>query len=78
MDHVGHIRSGLKAGGLAFIPPVDLAAAYNLHSKITARELINTSALLRERIQSGQLEVHAACFELHTLEVTWLGAQHGA
>ena len=78
MDHVGHIRNGLKAGGLAFIPPVDLAAAYNLHSKITARELINTSALLRERIQSGQLEVHAACFELHTLEVTWLGAQHGA
>lgn len=78
MDHVGHIRNGLKAGGLAFIPPVDLSAAYNLHSKITARELINTSALLRERIQSGQLEVHAACFELHTLAVTWLGVETGA
>ena len=78
MDHVGHIRNGLKAAGLALVPPVDLPAAYTIHSQITAQELINTSPLLRERIQGGQLEVHAACFELHTLEVTWLGAQHGA
>ena len=78
MDHVGHIRNGLKAGGLALVPPVDLAAAYNLHSKITAQELINSSALLRERLNSGELEVHAACFELHNLEVKWLGAQLGA
>lgn len=78
MDHVGHIRNGLKGAGLPFEPSVDLARAYGLHAEVTARELINSSALVRERIQSSQLEVHAACFELHSLEVKWLGAQHGA
>ena len=78
MQHVGHIRTGLKGAGLAFEPQVDLAEAYNLHAHVTAQELINSSALLRERISSGQLEVHAACFSLHNLTVNWLGAQHGA
>jgi len=78
MDHVGHIRNGLKSGGLTLEPPVDLPRAYDLHAQVSAQELINTSALLRDRLRSGALEVHAACFELHSLEVRWLGAQHGA
>ena len=77
LDHVGHIRQGLERGGLSFTPSVDLARAYDLHARMTARELINTSALLQERLRSGQLEVHAACFELRGLEVRWLGAQGG-
>jgi carbonic anhydrase len=78
IDHVGHIRTGLKGAGLPFEPEVDLAHAYGLHAQITARELINSSALLRQQLESGQLEVHAACFELHTLDINWLGAQHAA
>ncbi|MFM8525396.1 MAG: carbonic anhydrase [Cyanobacteriota bacterium] len=78
LDHVGHIREGLQRGGLAFAPAVDLERAYDLHARITARELINTSTLLRERLRSGRLEIHAACFELVSLEVRWLGAQDGA
>jgi hypothetical protein len=57
---------------------VDLTQAYGLHAQITARELINSSALLRQRLSSGQLEVHAACFELHNLGINWLGSQCGA
>jgi hypothetical protein len=78
IDHVGHIRTGLKGAGLPFEPEVDLAHAYGLHAQITARELINSSALLRQQLESSQLEVHAACFELHTLDINWLGAQHAA
>jgi carbonic anhydrase len=78
MDHVGHIRNGLKGAGLPFEPQVDLTQAYGLHAQITARELINSSALLRQRLSSGQLEVHAACFELHNLGINWLGSQCGA
>ena len=78
MDHVGHIRSGLKAGGLTFEPAADLVHAYPLHAEVTARELINSSVLLRERIHNGQLEVHAACFELHDMAINWLGAQRSA
>jgi hypothetical protein len=78
MDHVGHIRNGLKGAGLTFEPAADLGHAYSLHAEVTARELINSSALLRERIKGGQLEVHAACFELHNLAINWLGAQRGA
>jgi hypothetical protein len=75
---VGHIRNGLKGAGLPFEPQVDLAHAYGLHAQITAQELINSSALLRKRLQSGQLEVHAACFVLHNLEINWLGSQRVA
>lgn len=78
LDHVGHIRQGLQRGGLPFEPAVDLNLAYALHARITARELIDASPLLQERLQSGQLQIHAACFELTTLEVRWLGAQGGA
>ena len=78
MDHVGHIRNGLKGAGLPFEPQVDLTHAYGLHARVTAHELINSSALLRNQIDNGRLEVHAACFELHSLEINWLGAEHEA
>jgi carbonic anhydrase len=75
IEHVGHIHKDLEQAGLQFNDAADRNRAYGLNAELAARELIRSSALIQERLQQGQLEVHAACFELESLEVRWLGPQ---
>lgn len=78
MAHVGHIHHDLAGAGLRFEDAADRERACGLNAELAARALIRKSDLIRERMQQGQLEVHAACFELQSLEVRWLGAQSAA
>lgn len=73
MSYVGHIHRDLERAGLRFDDASDRERACGLNAQLAARELIRASELLQERLKQGQLEVHAACFELENLEVRWLG-----
>lgn len=78
MSLVGHIHNGLDQAGLQFDDAADCCRAYDLNAQLAAHELVRSSDLIQERLKQGQLEVHAACFELQTLAVKWLGPQGAA
>lgn len=75
MSYVGHIHRDLERAGLRFDEASDRERACGLNAQLAAQELIRASDLLQERLQQGLIEVHAACFELESLEVRWLGPQ---
>lgn len=75
MEHVGHIHRDLEQAGLCFSDAAERQRAYGLNAELAAQELIRSSELMQQRLQQGELQVHAACFELENLEVKWLGPQ---
>ncbi|NDC33961.1 MAG: carbonic anhydrase [Synechococcaceae bacterium WB9_2_112] len=70
-DLVHTIRSGLDEVD----PPLqgDLRKAFRHNPVQAARHLVQGSALLRERLEAGELLLEAAYYTLHRGEIEWLG-----
>jgi carbonic anhydrase len=66
---VGSIREGLDEVGASG----DLAQAFRQNPIQAARHLVRGSALLRQRLDGGQLMVEAAYYTLRRGEIEWLG-----
>jgi len=64
------IRQGLDEATIS----ADLPTAFRQNPIQSARHLVRGSALIRERIASGQLLVEAAYYTLRHGEIEWLGA----
>ncbi len=66
---VGLLRMELFALGAA----ENLAQACRDHCRNAARNLVDSSVLLRDRVRAGTLRVEAAFYNLHTTSIDWLG-----
>jgi carbonic anhydrase len=67
---VGQLRMELFALGAAD----NLAQACRDHCRNAARNLVDSSVLLTDRVRDGRLRVEAAFYNLHTTSIDWLGA----
>jgi carbonic anhydrase len=66
---VGQLRMELFALGAAD----NLAQACRDHCRNAARNLVDSSVLLTDRVRDGRLRVEAAFYNLHTTRIDWLG-----
>jgi carbonic anhydrase len=66
---VGQLRMELFALGAA----ENLAQACRDHCRNAARNLVDSSVLLTDRVRAGTLRVEAAFYNLHTTSIDWLG-----
>ena len=48
--------------------------AAGLHALNAARNLVDSSVLLTDRLREGRLQVEAAYYNLHTTRIDWLGS----
>jgi carbonic anhydrase len=67
---VGQLRMELFGLGAA----EDLEEACRLHALNAARNLVDSSVLLTDRLREGRLQVEAAYYNLHTTRIDWLGS----
>jgi carbonic anhydrase len=61
-------------GALCLGPAEDLEEACRLHALNAARNLVDSSVLLTDRLREGRLQVEAADYNLHTTWIDWLGS----
>jgi carbonic anhydrase len=66
---VGQLRMELFALGAA----ENLAQACRDHCRNAARNLVDSSVLLTDRVREGRLRVESAFYNLHTTAIDWLG-----
>ena len=66
---VGQLRMELFGLGAA----EDLQEACRLHALNAARNLVDSSVLLTDRLREGRLQAEAAYYNLHTTRIDWLG-----
>ena len=67
---VQHIRQELVEGDVQLDPEV----AVRQHPVLTARQLIANSALVRERVSSGELMIEPACYTFDHGKIEWFGS----
>lgn len=67
---VGQLRMELFALGAA----ENLAQACRDHSRNAARNLVDSSVLLTDRVRAGRLRVEAAFYNLKSTTIDWLGS----
>jgi carbonic anhydrase len=70
-DLVSHIRSGLQTDG---VDHAVLPEAFRLNPQRAADQLIASSELIRERVQSGRLVIEVGCYGLADAAVEWFGS----
>jgi carbonic anhydrase len=51
----------------------DLEKACRHHTLNSARNLVDSSVLLTDRMREGRLQVEAAYYNLHTTSIDWMG-----
>lgn len=51
----------------------DLEEACRHHTLNAARNLVDSSVMLTDRLRSGRLQVEAAYYNLHTTSIEWMG-----
>ncbi|MEB3257579.1 MAG: carbonic anhydrase [Cyanobacteriota bacterium] len=66
---VGQLRMELFALGAAN----NLAQACRDHCRNAARNLVDSSVLLTDRVRAGRLRVESAFYNLHSTAIDWLG-----
>ena len=66
---VGQLRMELFALGAA----ENLSRACRDHPRNAARNLVDSSVLLTDRVRAGQLRVEAAFYNLHSTAIDWYG-----
>jgi carbonic anhydrase len=66
---VGQLRMELFSLGAE----EDLEQACRHHTLNSARNLVDSSVLLTDRLRDGQLQVEAAYYNLHTTSIDWMG-----
>jgi carbonic anhydrase len=52
----------------------NLEEACRHHTLNAARNLVDSSVMLTDRLRSGRLQVEAAYYNLHTTSIEWMGA----
>ena len=72
LELVSEIRDGLVELGVTD----DVILACHLHPRITAQCLLQESALLRESVSSGAVQLHTACYVLNGGTIDWQGQVH--
>ncbi|MCP9917780.1 carbonic anhydrase [Cyanobium sp. ATX 6F1] len=66
---VGQLRMELNSLGVSD----DLEQACRHHTLNSARNLVDSSVLLTDRMREGKLQVEAAYYNLHTTSIDWMG-----
>jgi carbonic anhydrase len=66
---VGQLRMELISQGAE----QDLDEACRLHTLNSARNLVDSSILLTDRMREGRLQVEGAFYNLHTAAIEWMG-----
>ena len=66
---VGQLRMELNSLGVND----DLEQACRHHTLNSARNLVDSSVLLTDRLRDGRLQVEAAYYHLHTTAIDWMG-----
>jgi carbonic anhydrase len=66
---VGQLRMELFSLGAE----EDLEQACRHHTLNSARNLVDSSVLLTDRLRDGRLQVEAAYYNLHTTAIDWMG-----
>ncbi len=66
---VGQLRMELNSLGVSD----DLEQACRHHTLNSARNLVDSSVLLTDRMREGTLQVEAAYYNLHTTSIDWMG-----
>lgn len=66
---VGQLRMELANLGMGD----DLEQACRHHTLTSARNLVDSSVLLTDRLREGTLQVEAAHYNLHTTSIDWMG-----
>jgi carbonic anhydrase len=66
---VGQLRMELLSEGAE----ADLEQACRAHTLNSARNLVDSSVLLTDRMRQGLLQVEAAYYNLHTTAIEWMG-----
>ena len=51
----------------------DLEEACRRHTLNSARNLVDSSGLLTDRLRAGSLQVEVAYYNLHTTTIDWMG-----
>ena len=51
----------------------DLEEACHRHTLNSARNLVDSSGLLTDRLRAGSLQVEVAYYNLHTTTIDWMG-----
>jgi carbonic anhydrase len=67
---VGQLRMELFSLGAE----EDLEQACRHHTLNAARNLVDSSVMLTDRLRSGRLQVEAAYYNLHTTRIEWMGS----
>lgn len=70
LELVSDIRDGLVENGVT----EDVVRACHMHPRITAQCLLKESALLRDSVRSGAVQLHTACYVLDGGTIDWQGA----
>ncbi len=65
-----HIREELVAGAV----PLDPDVAVRRHPVLTARQLIGSSQLVQDRVNSGALLIEPACYTFDHGKIEWMGS----
>lgn len=66
---VNHIREELVMGSV----PLDPQLAVRRHPVLTAKQLISSSDLVRERVSNGALMIEPACYTFDHGKIEWMG-----
>lgn len=67
---VGQLRMELFSLGAE----EDLEQACRHHTLNAARNLVDSSVMLTDRLRAGRLQVEAAYYNLHTTSIDWMGS----
>lgn len=67
---VGQLRMELFSLGAE----EDLEQACRHHTLNAARNLVDSSVMLTDRLRAGRLQVEAAYYNLHTTQIEWMGS----
>jgi carbonic anhydrase len=65
-----HIRQGLVKGAV----PLDPDLAVRRHPVLTAQQLIGSSQLVQDRVNSGALVIEPACYTFDHGKIEWMGS----
>jgi len=66
---VGQLRMELFSLGAE----EDLEQACRHHTLNAARNLVDSSVMLTDRLRAGRLQVEAAYYNMHTTNIEWMG-----